>query len=750
MFRLAFLCAGMVLCAVLPVLPPWFLLPALALMLWPCWWGRRQGWLCALLYCALGLSYASWRAELRLEQQLDAAVTGQRLTLSGVVRGLPAAGEYAVRLRFAVEEAPAGTPPLLALQDYAGRDWPAGSRWQITVRLRPPHGAANVAGFDAERWYWSEGILATGSVAKARLALPPQGFDALAWVDRQRQAIVHRLQAAAGPGRDSALVVALAVGAQQWLTRSEWTALAATGLTHVVSVSGLHISLVALLVGAAGGRLRQLGLPLPVWLPRWAGMLAAVLYALLAGFSVPTQRTVWMLLVAVTALSVRRHLSGLQVWLAALTVVLLLDPFAVLAPGFWLSFLLVGALVAGETGLRQPPAGWRRAALAQWRVTVASLLPLLWLFGSFPLMSPLANALAIPFVSLLMTPLVLLCVLLPLDGAVWLACQLATAFWLGVDWLAQWPVYVRPLLPWPLLPAALLGSLMLVLPLGRAWQALAITALLPLLLYRAPRPAPGELWAEVLDVGQGLAVHLQTARHDALFDTGAGEAGRVLLPVLRARGVSRLDALWLSHHDIDHDGAADSLLPQLPVGRLYRGQPGSAAAWRGQPCVAGQSWVWDGVRIDVLAPRAGEQGEDNALSCVLRVATLQQALLVSGDAPLATEAALVARYGRQLRSDVLVLGHHGSRTSSGALWLQTVQPRLALVSAGYLNRYRHPHPEVVSRLDASGIALWRTDRDGALRVQLGKTLQLQAQRQGGWRPYWAPSSVVATTTLPQP
>ncbi|MFN4238133.1 MAG: DNA internalization-related competence protein ComEC/Rec2 [Vogesella sp.] len=749
MFRLAFLCAGIVLCALLPALPPWFLLPALALMLWPCWWGRRQGWRCALLWLALGLSYASWRADTRLAQQLDPALHGQRLTISGVVRGLPAPGEYGVRLRFEVDKAPPGTPPLLALNDYSKRDWPAGSRWQLQVRLRPPRGAANVAGFDAERWYWSEGVLATGSIAKGRQVLPPDKTDVLAWIDHQRQAIVHRLQATAGPGRDSALVVALAVGAQQWLTRSEWTTLAATGLTHVVSVSGLHISLIAVLIAWLGHGLRRLGLPLPAWLPRWAGMLAALAYAVLAGFSVPTQRTVWMLLVAVLGLSLRRSLSGLQVWLAALTVVLLLDPFAVLAVGFWLSFLLVGALVAGETGLRQPASGWLRALKAQWRVTVASVLPLLYLFGSFPVLSPLANALGIPYVSMLLTPLVLLCVVLPVDALVWLAGQLAGGFWLGVDWLAQWPPYTRPQLPWQLLPAALLGSLMLVLPLGLAWQTLACTALLPVLLYRAPRPPPGELWAEVLDVGQGLSVLLQTAKHDALFDTGAGDASRVLLPVLRARGVQQLNVLWLSHNDNDHDGAADSLLRQWPVRLLYRGQEASAADWRGQPCVAGQSWAWDGVRFDVLAPRLGAQGEDNALSCVLRVATPTRALLLSGDAPQAVEDELVTRYGAQLRSDVLVLGHHGSRTSSSAIWLASVQPRYAVASAGFMNRYRHPHAEVVARLAAAGIPLWRSDWHGAVRLQLGQRLALQTSRSG-WQPYWAGSRVVATTTLPQP
>ena len=237
-------------------------------------------------------------------------------------------------------------------------------------------------------------------------------------------------------------------------------------------------------------------------------------------------------------------------------------------------------------------------------------------------------------------------------------------------------------------------------------------------------------------MGQGLAVLLHTAQHDVLFDTGAGVAGRVLLPVLRARGVVQLDALLLSHHDTDHDGAADTLLQQLPVRRLFRGQPASAAGWRGQPCQAGQSWVWDGIRFDVLWPTPVSLGEDNALSCVLRVATPTQALMLTGDATLAVENTLVRQYGSALRSQVLVLGHHGSRTSSGADWLAVLQPQHAIVSAGYQNRYRHPHAEVLSRLHTSGITVWRTDTQGAVQLKLGPQLQLATVRQG-WQPYWA-------------
>ena len=740
MLLLACFCAGVVLCAFLPVLPSWPLLLTVLLLSWPLWWRTRRLWLLALVAATLGLGYAAWRAELRLAQRLDTALAGEVVQFSGVVRGLAKSGEFGVRLRFEVEavDNPAiRLPPLLELSDYRQQAWPAGSRWRLAARLRPPRGAANVAGFDAEAWYWSEGVLATGSVLKGRQALGV-ATDWPARIDRLRERVAQRLLAGGDEPRAAALVAALAVGAQQTLTRDDWQQLAATGLTHVVSVSGLHITMIALLVAWLLRRaLRHLPpLRRPLWWVLGGAVLAAGAYAALAGFSVPTQRSLWMLVVAALALASQRGLSPLQIWLAALTLVLLLDPFAALAPGFWLSFGLVAALVVMVAGRRASGGKWQTALQAQLLVTLASTLPLALFFGQLPLVSPLANAVGTPLVSLLLTPLALLAALLPwpwlLDAAVWTA-QL---FWWWVDLLAGAPLYPVPQLPWPLLLAALAGTLLALLPWSWSGRALGGCLLLPLLLYRVPPPAAGTLAVELLDVGQGLAVLLRTRQHALLYDTGAGEATRVLLPALRALDVRRLDTLMLSHHDNDHDGAAASLREVIEVGRILAGQPRFYPG--AQPCRGGQGWVWDGVRFDVLWPPPAWQGEDNAHSCVLRVATAGQALLLSGDAPLAVEQALVARYGAALRSQWLVLGHHGSRTASGDDWLRQVQPQMALVSTGYRNRYRHPHPQVLARLDAAGITVWRSDHDGALALRLGpwqgELLARRAQAARYWRP----------------
>ncbi|HJU49194.1 MAG TPA: DNA internalization-related competence protein ComEC/Rec2 [Pseudogulbenkiania sp.] len=747
MLPLAAFCAGITLCAFLPDLPAvrW-LGPALAaagLLAWRCDGRRRQAAL--WLVCGLvGLGYAGWRAELRLAETLAPQWEGQPIEFMAVVRGLPDPGDYGVRLNAEVEQVltpGASLPSRVQLNDFRGADWPAGSRWRLTARFKARHATANRFGFDGEAWMWSEGLQASGSIGKGAQRLD-DAHDALAAIDRLRAAVQARIQGVLGDTREAALIGALTVGAQQAIAREDWQRFSRTGLTHLVSISGLHITMVAGLAALlARGLLRlrpTLRVP-PRLVIAAVTVLAALGYALLAGFSVPTQRTLFMLFCAACLLASRRVYTPFQVWWLALTVVLLIDPFAVLAPGLWLSFGLVAALMAATLARRRPPGKLRAALAGQWAALVMSLLPLALFFGSLPLLSPLANAVAIPYISALLTPLALLAVALPFDVLLRLAALLAEGFFWCVDRLAVLPPWSIPGLPWPLLALGLLGSLWLIVPRGAPLRAFGALLLAPALLYSPPRPSPGTLRVQVFDIGQGLSVLLQTARYDLLYDTGPGEAERVLLPQLAGLGVRRLDALMLSHHDSDHDAAAAGLLAAMPVARVWAGQPESLTGVRDDaaPCRAGQSWAWDGVRFDVLWPPAGLAGEDNAHSCVLRVATLTQAVLLTGDIGLREEDELVARYGRQLASDVLLAPHHGSRSASGVGLLQAVAPRWGVFSAGYRNRYRHPHPQTLERYRAQGAGILRTDRLGALQIELGKTLEIGAFRWQAPR-YWRP------------
>ncbi|WP_024304461.1 DNA internalization-related competence protein ComEC/Rec2 [Pseudogulbenkiania sp. MAI-1] len=745
MILLAAFCAGIALCAFLPELPDGrWLGPALAGAAVLAWRLDGRGRQAALwLMCGLaGLGYAGWRAELRLADALAPQWEGRPVEFVAVVRGLPDPGDYGVRLNAEVEQVltpGARLPARVQLNAYRGGDWPAGSRWRLTARFKARHATANPFGFDGEAWMWSEGLQAGGSVGKGAVRLD-DAKDALAYIDRLRAAVQARLQRVLGETREAVLIGALTVGAQQAIAREDWQRFSRTGLTHLVSISGLHITMVAglaALLAAGWLRLRPTVSVPPRLVIAAVTVLAALGYALLAGFSVPTQRTLFMLACAAVLLASRRAYTPFQVWWLALTVVLLIDPFSVLAPGLWLSFGLVAALMAATLARRRPPGKLRAALAGQWAALVMSLLPLALFFGNLPLVSPFANAVAIPYISALVTPLALAAVALPFDAPLHWAAWLAEGFFWAVDKLAVLPPWSIPGLPWPLLMLGALGSLWLIAPRGVPLRAFGALLLTPALLYSPPRPAPATLRVQVFDVGQGLSVLLQTAHHDLLYDTGPGEAERVLLPQLAGLGVRRLDALMLSHHDSDHDAAAAGLLAALPVARVWAGQPETLAGFRDDaaPCQAGQSWAWDGVRFDVLWPPEGLTGEDNAHSCVLRVATMTQAVLLPGDIGQREEDELVLRYGRALASDVLLAPHHGSRGASGEALLQAVTPRWGVFSAGYRNRYRHPHPQTLERYRAQGTGVLRTDQLGALRIELGREVGVSAFRLQAPR-YW--------------
>jgi competence protein ComEC len=253
------------------------------------------------------------------------------------------------------------------------------------------------------------------------------------------------------------------------------------------------------------------------------------------------------------------------------------------------------------------------------------------------------------------------------------------------------------------------------------------------------RPPAGEAWVDVLDVGQGLAVLVRTAEHTLLYDTGprygaetsAGQ--RIVVPFLHAIGVAWLDALVVSHRDQDHSGGLEAVRAHAPIARFLTSMTGVGA----EPCAAGQFWEWDGVRFAILHPLErdylGKAKRTNSMSCVLRVWNDGGAILLTGDIETDNERALIARAGKELRSDVLVAPHHGGRGSSSPAFVAAVAPRDAIFSAGYRNRFGHPRAEVLERYAAS--RQWRTARDGDVQVALGTETRVTAWRATRPR-YW--------------
>jgi competence protein ComEC len=577
------------------------------------------------------------------------------------------------------------------------------------------------------------------------------------------------------------VLAALTVGAQGAIAREDWALFRDTGVAHLMSISGLHVTMFAWLaqrlVGAAwrhAGR-RWPGLPLRLPAPSAAalgGIALATAYALLAGWGVPAQRTLLMLAV-VQGLRLQGATWPWPVaWLAAMAAVLALEPLALLQPGFWLSFVAVGILFAADpgctaAGFTATPV-WRRALgavrglLAEQAVVTVALAPLtLWLFAQVSLVGLVANLFAVPWVTVVVTPLALLGLPCPpsWDLAAWAVGVLLQ----GLEPLARWPgaVLQRPIAPWPLAAAAVLGGILLVQRWPWVLRAAGLLLAWPAFVWAPPRPPVGEFEVMAIDVGQGSAVLVRTARHSLLYDTGptqgeAADAGeRIVVPLLRALG-EVLDAVVVSHADADHAGGVAAVAAAQPRARWL-------ASFADEPerrCVAGQYWVWDGVRFEVVHPWPRDYGprgepllEDNAMSCVLRIthAAGHESAWLTGDIDAGREVRLALAMP-EARASLWVAPHHGSRTSSTPAWLNVLRPRHVVVQAGYRNRFGHPAPVVLARYRQRGIpwvvssscgaAIWRSDVPGRVRCWRD-----EHRRYWHWRPAGTgdePSAIAAS------
>jgi competence protein ComEC len=484
-----------------------------------------------------------------------------------------------------------------------------------------------------------------------------------------------------------------------------------------------------------------------------AGLGAALLYALLAGYAVPAQRTVYMLAVVAIALWLGVIESASVVLCFALLVVVLIDPWAVLAPGFWLSFGTVAVILyvaTGRIGRAHWLAAWGRVQLA---VTLALIPPLLALFQQISVISPLANAAAIPVVSLVVAPLTLIGVAVPFDLILLCAHLVMTGCMALLEWLsaapsAVWQQHAPP--TWTVVVGMAALSLLLA-PRGVPARWLGWVGLVPLIAVAPGAPRAGDVELVVLDVGQGVSALIRTEHHALLYDAGpqfgpdADSGSRIIVPYLRAAGVRRLDGFIVSHDDDDHWGGAASVLQALPVDWVLTSLPDlDPLVVQADPalrCEAGQSWEWDGVRFELLHPARESYAipavRDNDRSCVLAIAAPGGRLLLPADIERRSEEELLRRARDRLRADVLLAPHQGSRTSSIPDFLDAVGPRIVVFPVGYRNRFGHPHREVARRYAERGVRIYRTDRDGALtiRVRADGAIQVTPYRAVRRR-YW--------------
>ena len=773
---------------------------------------RRQPrswlWRVTLVLTALlvSITWATWRAEQRLSAVLSAEHENVVTRLTFRVTSLP--NDTSESLRFeaqVLEPFKAGVPTFLQVSWLKTSNMPKvlpGQVFRAALVLRRPHTNLNPHGFDYEGHLFAKNIRALGRVRGTPFLVtdnPAASFSVA--VARARHHLREGMRRVTANMPYGAVLIALAIGDQDSVKQEHWQIFNLTGITHLVSISGSHVTMLA----AVGGWLTLLTMKRARWRGRLlcermpakvvatlVAMVVAWLYCLLAGWGVPAQRTFFMLACVAVSVLVRHTLSASRVLAGAAAVVVLADPWAPLATGFWLSFLAVGILFAAGTAgnkLGQVHSRWQRlkqvcteASRLQWLITIAMLPVLAFLFQQVSLVSPFANALAIPVLTFVVTPLALALALFGVvPGLGWLAtasgvlAHLALEYTLiPVTWLANlsWASFEVAAAPFWTLVLAGVGLCWALQPPGWPLRRAGWCLLLPVLSFEPQRPALGHWRLLAFDVGQGSAVLLQTQTHDILFDTGprqgASDAGtRTLVPGLRALGIRKLDRVVVSHGDSDHVGGLLAVLKALPVGTLYssfsfqewlrRTSPASASVtFKSGPaqtllCERGHDWEWDGVVFQFLHPEAIQlkveslrssktKPSKNAQSCVLHVQGLLHSALLPGDIGVKQEQLLLERRAANtppdLAADLVVVAHHGSDTSSSPRFVQRLRAQHAIVQAGYLNRFGHPHPLIKQRWLEGGASFWQTDQHGALvanSTPAGLSVQPYSQlRQRYW------------------
>jgi competence protein ComEC len=706
----------------------------------------------------LGFSWGVWHAY--KQEQLPSAWQNLPLVARGKIISLPTTANGQTQFTFALQQlclakvcqtfsanvALYWQQPKSVLQ--------AGQHWQLLVKLKRPHSYANPGSFDKEAWLFQQGIFANGYVISNnpinQLTAQPAGHTSI------RQHYVMFINHVLANYPFAGVITALTIGNTKGISSTQWQVFRNTGTTHLIAISGLHIGMIAAVVYWLIKRCWRLSAWLCLRYPAplagaWGGLIAASIYAVFAGFSIPAQRALIMIAVWMLAQLCKQYMLISYRFIVGLFLVMLLDPLAVMNLGFWLSFMAIAMIGYGMSCRLSANNWWWRYGRVQWVATVG-LIPVSWLlFQQVSIAGLVANIIAIPWVGWSTVPLALAgCLIYPFSSTgatslLMLAEKTLQWLWPLLTKLSQMPYhswYISYLHPWLILPC-LIAALLLLAPSAMPARWLAIIGLLPVMLITPSTLPMQALRMTVLDVGQGLAVILQTRTHVLVYDTGMGYpdgynlADVVVIPFLRNQHITHIDKLLISHGDADHAGGVAAIMQYYGLMPFLTSEPTKFAQFNAGLCQPNQQWQWDGVNFHVLYPPLPLLGKDNNSSCVLQVTAGKHKVLLPGDIERAGEQQLVQMYHQQLAAEIIIAPHHGSKSSSSPAFLQAVQPAIGIFSTGYFNRYHFPSPLVIQRYQQQHMQTFNTAQDGAITLTLlpNQAVTVQTYRQQ-YRHFW--------------
>jgi competence protein ComEC len=768
------------------LLPDWVIISATLLGILLIILGRLVPFLksyqviCHLIVAIIfGFAWFSLNAHQSLAESLPRNLENIPLIAQGKIDSLPVTKYGQIQFQFTVEKLCQDNQcqfihlETLLNWQHAPNNLVIGQTWQLKIKLKRPHGYANPGSFDREAWLFENGIRATGYV------ITPFSMPSSMQHDYQSASSIKCISDEEGVCNTSlrnsiwnyltnirlrydrfilntlinrpfaGVIDALTVGNSAAISQPQWQVFRNTGTTHLIAISGLHIGMIAALFYFTAGWLWRRFATLCEMLPSQKAaaifaIVGALVYTAFSGFSIPAQRTLIMIIAWMSSILVSRYSLPMQRFMLGLGIILIINPFAVMNMGFWLSFGAIALIGYGMNARLAATNLWWRFGRVQWVATIG-LMPLSWLlFQQTSVVGLLANMIAIPWVGWVTVPIALLgCIIAPFNHQI--------AYWLlllsekTLEWL--WP-YLQYLAnihwnswflglnnPWLIIPC-MVAVLLLLAPTRFPGRWLAIIWFFPVIAVKPEKLPSHSVKITTLDVGQGLAVVIQTHSHTAIYDTGMGYPDGynmgdiVILPFLRNQHIYHIDQLIISHGDADHAGGAMALLQQYPSLPILTSATGKFKGYHVEACVVGQQWQWDGVQFKMLYPFPEQKQADNNTSCVLQIQAGDKSILLPGDIEKPAEYALLSKYQHQLKSTLLVAPHHGSISSSTPKFLAAVQPQYVIFATGYLNRYRFPSKIVEQRYQQEGSQCFNSAYGGAVTVILrpNKPVELQQYR----------------------